>query len=246
MSQSLKVNAVIQARMTSTRLPGKSMVKLAELPTLGWTIRALKESNSLDNIVIATSTDTSDDVIAKYCELNSVPLVRGALDDVLGRFLDAIDQYPCDAVVRVTADCPLLDPAIVNLVVGAWRSSPWLDYLSTINPRSLPRGLDVELARSSALKESSADAASYHRSHVTSFLYSNPDRFAVAGFSFESDNSDLRVTLDTHEDLNAINAIITALGNKTIPHQELIRFLREHPEVVAMNKDVTQKDLTEG
>lgn len=244
-STDLVVGAIIQARMSSHRLPGKSLRDLGGTPILDWVIRAVEASNELDKMVVATSSDASDNEIADYCQSQGIAVYRGALDDVLTRFTGALNEYSMDGVVRITADCPFLDPEIIDTVVRAWRNDPNLDYVATIFPRSLPRGLDVEIAAAAALNQANEFAVETDRSHVTSYLYREPDRFRTKGVVFRTDASDLRVTLDTDLDLALLSGVVEQLGNRIIPHRELIAFLREHPELVATNSGVRQKTIDE-
>lgn len=240
-----KVGAIIQARMSSNRLPGKSLLDLTGLPVLAWVIRAAQSASEIDQIVVATSSDSTDDAIANYCESQGVTVYRGSLDDVLDRFIGALDAYPVDAVVRLTGDCPLLDPDVIDHVVARWRYEPELDYVSTVNPRSLPRGLDVEVASAGALHIADQVAYGTDRSHVTSALYRTPGQFLTDSLTFTPDSSDLRVTLDTEQDYLLLSQVTESLGNRVIPHSELVTFLRRHPELIALNADVQQKTLDE-
>nr|WP_308252929.1 NTP transferase domain-containing protein [Pseudonocardia sp. ICBG601] len=148
----MRVNAVIQARTGSTRLPGKVLTDLGGTPVLDRVVAAARAASGVDRVVVATSTAPGDDAVAERAATIGVPVVRGSEDDVLARFVQAVDEHPCDAVVRLTADCPLLDPALVSLVAATWRSVPEQDYVATTLVRTLPRGLDVELARVDALR----------------------------------------------------------------------------------------------
>lgn len=202
-------------------------------------------AKTIDRVVVATSDDPSDDDIARLVESLDIDVYRGSLDDVLTRFVGAVDTFPVDAVARVTADCPLLDPRVIDEVVGRWREEPTLDYVSTTNPRCLPRGLDAEVASVAALRQADAEAVGTDRSHVTSYLYRAPGRFKSAGVVFQPDASDLRVTLDTEQDFDLLSKVARDLGNRIIPHEELIEYLRTTPDTVALNSNVQQKSIDE-
>ncbi len=242
----MRVNAVVQARAGSTRLPGKVLRPLAGRPVLEWVVRAARSSPGVDEVVVATSVRDVDDPVAELATSLGVPVVRGSEDDVLERFVHAVEAHPCDAVVRLTADCPLLDPALVGVVVAAWRARPRADYVATTLVRTLPRGLDVELARTDALLDVSRTAAGHDRVHVTSGLYADPERFDLTGVVVAPDASDLRVTLDTPQDAEALDALVRLLGDAPPPWREVVRALRAHPEVVAINAEVRQKTLDQG
>lgn len=242
----MRINAVVQARMGSTRLPGKVLRDLDGLPVLGWVTRALQAVRGVDEVVIATSTLSGDDAIERYAAEAGISCVRGPEEDVLTRFCMALNAYPADAVVRITADCPLLDPCLVNQVVAAWRADPTWDYVATTLVRTLPRGLDVELVSAAALRSIDEVAAGFHRQHVTSLLYTEPQGRRLLGLSIAPDASDLRVTLDTTADWDALTALVNRLGNRLLDWQEVVACLREHPEIAALNGDVQQKPISAG
>lgn len=235
------VHAVIQARMGSSRLAGKVLRPLGGTPVLSWVVGAARATPDVDGVIVATSSESGDDVIAALAGQMGVPVVRGDEHDVLGRFATALSEHPCDAVVRLTADCPLLDPALVGQVVAAWRRDPSLEYVSTTLIRTLPRGLDVELISSSALRRLDASATDYHRSHVTSGAYTDPGLFRMLGLVVQPDASDLRVTLDTPEDAALLDGLVSILGLGPHPWRLVVETLREHPELIALNALVQQK-----
>jgi spore coat polysaccharide biosynthesis protein SpsF len=242
----LRVHAVIQARMGSTRQPGKVLRDLGGRPVLDWVVRAAQASGAVDRAIVATSTDPGDDPVAERGDQLGVAVVRGSEQDVLARFVQAIDDFPCEAVVRLTADCPLLDPELIAAVVAAWRADPALDYVSTTLTRTLPRGLDVELARADALRLLAGTAKGHDRSHVTSGLYADPDRFRLKGLTVEASGADLRVTLDTAEDGAALDSLVQVLGDRPPSWREVVQVLRARPDIVALNAHVQQKALEAG
>lgn len=241
-----RVNAVIQARMGSSRLPGKVLRDLGGRPVLDWVVRAAQASGAVDRVVVATSVDPGDDPVAERAGALGADVVRGPEQDVLARFVLAVETVPCDAVVRLTADCPLLDPALIAAVVAAWREQPDLDYVSTTLQRSLPRGLDVELARADALRSLARTATGHDRVHVTSGLYADPARFRLRGLRFEPPADDLRVTLDTAEDAAALDALVALLGDQPPVWRTVVARLRSRSDIVALNAHVQQKALEAG
>jgi spore coat polysaccharide biosynthesis protein SpsF len=247
MDTSPRVVAVIQARMGSNRLPGKVLRDLGGTPVLGWVVRAAKESAGIDQIVIATSESVEDDQIADFARSQGVEVVRGSEDDVLSRFLLAVETTNADAVVRLTADCPLLDPRVISQVVSLWRHDPeLLDYVSTTQNRSLPRGLDVELATAKALRAVDARTESHHRAHVTSAIYEEGAGFRLASLQFTPGNAQYRVTLDTDEDAALLDELVPHLSSVPPSWQAVVSVLEEYPEIVSLNAHVEQKTLTEG
>lgn len=242
----MRVVVVIQARMGSTRLPGKVLADLGGLTVLEWVVRACRAATLVDEVVVATSTGAGDDAVAEAATGLGVGVVRGSEDDVLSRFVLALDEHPADAVVRITADCPFTDPALIDAVVSAWRTTPTLDYVSTVLVRTLPHGLDVELVTASALRRVDATATAHDRVHVTSGVYGAPDDFSVMGLCFAPDATDLRVTLDTPEDLRMLRAVVAARGTSVASRAEIVGLLRERPDLAALNAEVRQKSLAEG
>ena len=242
----MRVVVVIQARMGSTRLPGKVLEDLGGLPVLEWVVRACRRAELADEVVVATSGLAQDDPIADLAGGLGVPVVRGSEDDVLSRYLQAVDTHPCDAVVRITADCPFTDPALIDAVIAAWRSDPAYDYVSTVVARTLPHGLDVELVRADALRRVDRTATAHHRVHVTSGVYSAPESYDLLGLVFAPDSTDLRVTLDTPEDLAALRAVVDVLGTGVASRRQLVSLLRQRPDLVAINAAVNQKPLEAG
>ncbi|NMM34332.1 MAG: NTP transferase domain-containing protein [Phycicoccus sp.] len=245
-----RVMGVIQARSGSSRLPGKVLLPLAGRPVLEWVIRAAKEVHGLEEVIVATTTEPGDDEVENLAVRLGVRTVRGSVDDVLGRFLKAVDGLQADAIARFTSDCPLLDPEVASVVVGAWRALPSLDHVSTVSPRCLPRGLDAEIASMAALERLATHLTTpellHHRTHVTSYLYTHPQDFAVLGVTVHPDASDLRVTLDTREDLALIEALVERLGDRPPAWREVVSSLRKDASLVSINAGVKQKHLEEG
>lgn len=240
------VAIVIQARMGSTRLPGKVLRPLSGRPVLQWVARAAHESAVADRVIVATTHHPDDDAIPPAVDSMDVEIVRGDKDDVLSRFLMALEGAPArEPVVRLTADCPLLDPAVIRACVRAFQELD-VDYLGTTIPRSLPRGLDVEVTSVEALTLAGAAASGADRTHVTSYLYRDPGRFRLAGITFTPPANDLRVTLDTPEDFVAIEAIVEALGDRSPSWEEVVALLRTRPDIVEINSTVRQKPVDEG
>ncbi len=237
----VRVNVVIQARLSSSRLPGKVLRDLGGRTVLGWAVRAAAAAPGVDAVVVATSDEPADAAVAEEAERLGAAVVRGPLDDVLGRFALALDAHPCDAVVRITADCPLHDPAVIGQVVALWRADPELHYASSVLVRTLPRGYDVELVRADALREQAAEAVGAHREHVTPGVYGAPGRYRCAGVVFAPDASDLRVTLDTAEDAALIEAVVAELGERAADRHAVTALLRSRPDLVALNAGIEQK-----
>jgi spore coat polysaccharide biosynthesis protein SpsF len=205
--------AILQARMSSSRLPGKVMAPVLGEPMIGRQIERLKRAKGIDRLVVATSTDPSDDPLADYVKTLGVGLFRGALDDVLGRFGALLAKVPqADTVIRLTADCPLADPALVDRVVKHHHEAK-ADYTSnTLGTRTYPKGLDVEVVRAEALKQANEWAhEAYDREHVTPYIYKRPDTYKLAGVARHESLADLRWTVDFPQDLEFVRAVYARL-----------------------------------
>jgi spore coat polysaccharide biosynthesis protein SpsF len=242
----MRINAVIQARTGSARLPGKVLEDLGGRPVLEWVVRAASAATQVDTVIVATSTMAGDDVVAELAGSLGVPVVRGSEDDVLSRFVAALDAHPADALVRLTADCPLLDPTLIDAVAGAWAAAPVHDYVSTVLVRCLPRGMDVELVTAGALRAVDRVAVGHDRVHVTSRLYAEPTAYRLLGLCVTPPANDLRVTLDTSEDLTLLRALVAELPDAPASWRDVVAVLRARPDLVAINSGVQQKPLAAG
>jgi spore coat polysaccharide biosynthesis protein SpsF len=242
----MRINAVIQARTGSTRLPGKVLEDLGGHPVLEWVVRAAQAATQIDTVIVATSTLAGDDVVADLADSLGVPVVRGSENDVLSRYVGALDAYPADAIVRLTADCPLLDPSLIDAVAGVWAAAPTHDYVSTLVVRCLPRGLDVELVTARALRVVDRIAVGHDRVHVTSLLYAVPMAYRLLGVCVTPPANDLRVTLDTREDLALLRALVAELPDAPRAWSDVVAVLRARPDLVAINSGVQQKPLSAG
>ena len=236
----MKTVAIVQARMGSTRLPGKVLMDLAGAPMLARVVLRLGQAKSLDGAIVATSTDVADDAIAGLCAERGWACFRGHLHDVLDRYYRAAQWAGADRVVRITADCPLIDPAIVDRVVAALAAA---DYSSNVVPvRTFPRGLDVEAFTFAALERAwreDVDPAS--REHVTPYIYRHPGMFRVMCVENDVDQSHHRWTVDRAEDLDLVRRIDGYFGRDDFTWEDVLPVLDEHPEWVAINRHVEQK-----
>lgn len=205
--------AVVQARMSSSRLPGKVLADLGGRPALALLLHRLRASRELGAIAVATSVGADDDPVAELAAREGVRVVRGPLDDVLGRYAKAIGELGATGVVRLTADCPLIDPAVVDAVVARWRSGEE-DYVANVfPPRTFPIGMDTEVVTATALLTAAAEATEpYDREHVTPFVRDRPERFPQAAVRTAPAHGELRLVLDTPEDLERLRAVVAATG----------------------------------
>jgi spore coat polysaccharide biosynthesis protein SpsF len=235
--------------MTSTRLPGKILRTLAGRPMLSHQLRRLKSCRELDEIVVATTANAADDAVASLADGEGVRWFRGDERDVLSRYVGAAREAGAEVVVRVTADCPLIDAGIVDRVVQELSGRPGgCDYASDIVRRTYPRGLDVEALFSDVLYRADRLGASpAAREHVTYFIWKErPDLFVIRSVEDGEDNSDLRWTVDTEADFAMVRAVYEGLrlGETPASYREVLAYVRAHPEISSLNAAVAQKPET--
>jgi spore coat polysaccharide biosynthesis protein SpsF len=233
---------IIQARMGSSRLPGKVLRRLGGRTVLERVVRSAQQAGVLDELVVATTVEAADDAVVAECAAIGVPCYRGPVDDVLTRFLGVLDRHESDIVLRFTADCPLLDPGLVALAHRVFVAAG-VDYLTTSIARTLPRGLDVEVVRTPVLRALDALASEHHRTHVTSYIYTHADEFDVIGLTMQPDLSHLRLTLDTEDDWKLIEAIVGHFGDEPLAIRAVAAWLAERPDLTELNAHVLQKAL---
>ncbi len=206
--------AIVQARMSSARLPGKTLADVDGEPMLALLLARLRRSRRIDRIVVATSTDAVDDPIAQLALTLGAGVSRGSREDVLGRLVGAIGDRD-GPIVRITADCPLIDPRLVDDTVARFISMGGCAYASNVQPRTFPDGLDVEVLDADALRTIARECSSLHdREHVTSAIRAQPGRFRQATLIAERDLSELRWTVDEPEDLEFVRAVVRRLATR--------------------------------
>ena len=233
--------AVLQARMSSTRLPGKVMADLAGAPMILRQIERLRRARRLDRIAVATSTDPSDDGLAEMLADHGVAVHRGPLADVLGRYAGALAALgPAEVLARLTADCPLADPEVIDATVDLLLERG-LDYAAnTPAHRTFPKGLDVEVMKASALLTAAREAKDpYEREHVTPYLYRHPETFAQDFLSQAAEEGELRWTVDRPDDLAFVREVYGALYARSpaFTSDEVRALLRGRPDLAMVGGD---------
>jgi spore coat polysaccharide biosynthesis protein SpsF len=238
--------AIIQARTGSTRLPGKILLPLLGEPLLSTVVRRVARASSIDTTVVATTTSPDDDAIVALGAREGWPVERGSEMDLLARYLGAARAHAAGRVVRITSDCPLIDPDLIDEVVAALEDAG-ADYASnTLEPRTFPRGLDVEAMTIDALEAAGReDRDPASREHATPYLYRHPDLFRLAGVRLAVDLSGHRWTVDTPEDYELIRRIYGELGRDDVPWREVLALVEAHPEWSALNRHIEQKTVPE-
>lgn len=227
--------AIVQARMSSSRLPGKTLADVEGEPLLALLLRRLARAQEIERVIVATSRDAVDDPIVPVAEAAGASVLRGSRDDVLDRFVAALGDWS-GPVARITADCPLIDPAVVDAVVALWRRTPGAVYASNLQPRVHPDGLDVEVVDAQALRDVAAETSDPSaREHVTVAVRADPTRFAAVGLAGDERLSGLRWTVDLPEDLQFVRAAARVLGPArwTASCAEILAALRADCELAA-------------
>jgi spore coat polysaccharide biosynthesis protein SpsF len=232
--------AILQARMSSTRLPGKVLADVAGAPMILRQIERLKRSRRIEGFVVATSTDASDDALAALLALDGVAVHRGPLDDVLARYAGALERYPAQVAVRLTGDCPLADPQVIDATIDLLMDND-LDYAAnTPARRTYPKGLDVEVMRAPCLLRAAREAADpYEREHVTPFLYRHPEIFAQDFISQDADEGEVRWTVDRPDDLDFVRAVYEGLypNQPAFTSDDVRAFVRARPDLARLGGD---------
>ncbi len=231
------ISAIVQARMSSSRFSGKVLQPILGQPMLARQIERIRLSATIDQVTVATSTEFADDPIASACTEMNVPCFRGSLDDVLDRFYRAAELTAADVIVRLTADCPLLDPDVIDATVRLFLSGAY-DYVSNSLVPTYPDGLDTEVFRRAALVQAHREATkASEREHVTSYIWGHPDKFRIGMLKNDRDLSAHRWTVDHPEDFELVTRVFEVLypKNPAFRTKDVLEYLSSHPEVLALN-----------
>ena len=246
----MKTVAIIQARMGSTRLPNKVLMPVLGKPLLGWMLNRVSSCKEVDEIIVATTTDSGDDAIAQYAQSVGCRLYRGSEEDVLDRYYQAACLVRSDAIVRITADCPLLDPKVLGAMIRRFAVGDF-DFLSNSEPlpSSWPDGMDVSIISFDALTMAWQKAVKpSDREHVTFYFWNNPAEFKCSRIDHKPDWSKYRITIDYPEDFELIKTIIehfcTGAGDllaiSNVSMEEIVTFLEATPDVFGLNEKYTR------
>ncbi len=234
--------AIIQARMSSTRLPGKVLLDLAGQPMLARVVERARQARAIDRVIVATTVEPEDEPIVALCRSRGWFVTRGSRDDVLDRYYQAALADGADPIVRITSDCPVIDPGVIDQVVA--QLADGVDYASNINPRrTYPRGLDVEAFTFAALSIAwREDREPTGREHVTPFLYRHPERFRIALVESERpEAASHRWSVDTPEDYELLRLIYEHFRDDDFTWLDVLDLLRQHPDWVELNRHIEQK-----
>jgi len=240
--------AIVQARMSSTRFPGKVLEDLQGAPMIIRQLERIRRATSLDQVVVATTTDPSDDPLVEILEQAHIQYMRGDLDNVLGRFIKVIDEFNPEVVIRLTADCPLTSPQVIDEVVTSFLNSD-VDYISNTMTPTYPDGLDVEVVRPDALRYVNATTQDQpEREHVTLGVYRRPEIFQIRNIVNDIDLSSLRWTVDTPEDFAFVKAVYAELfpANPEFEMSDVLDYLEKYPERSRTDQDAIRNAALQG
>jgi len=239
----MKITAIIQARMTSTRLPGKVLLEVRGRPLLHYLIENLGYSKHISEIILATTRNNEDNPIAEFAVKKGLRVYRGSEHDVLDRFYQAAVRYSSEHIMRFTADCPLVQPHIGDYLVDVYFDSG-CDYART--GQTFAEGIDCEILSGDALEKAWKEAMlKYEREHVTLYIRNRPERFNIKIIENDTDDSKYRITIDEHADFQVVEAITKNLyeqRSKYIRIEDIKRFLDSHPEIYSLNSGVLRNE----
>lgn len=244
----MRIVGIVQGRMASSRLPGKILKKISGQPMLAQVVERARQATLIDEVGVATTTDPSDDAVERFCQKRGYPVYRGSLLDVLDRFYQAAKMMHADAVVRFTADCPLLDPSLVDETIRAFMQQK-ADFAANRLPppfkRTYPIGLDTEVCSFAALERAWREATEKHdREHVLPYLYEVEGRFKVVVLNFERDYGHYRWTVDTPEDLRLVRRIFRRMaGQPGFTWLDVVALFDREPQLVQLNAGVQHKTM---
>ncbi len=239
-----RILGVLQARTSSSRLPGKVLLPLLGQPMILRQIERLKRAKRMDGLVLATSTDPSDDALAYTIAASGMPVHRGALDNVLERVIGAAAPFHPEWIVRLTGDCPLTDPQLIDSLIDDTLAAG-AEYGSTALAPTFPDGLDAEIVRFDLLRQIASEPRTQsEREHVTLAVHRNPERFKLHSVTGSPDLSDMRWTVDEPRDLAFVTAIFEALypSNPVFGTGDILRLLQQRPELAGMNGDIKRNE----
>lgn len=236
----LRPVAIVQARTGSTRLPGKALLDIGGRTMLARVVGRARQARCVDEVVVATTDAPADDAVVAECERLGVRAFRGSEQDVLSRFAGAAAAFGAGPVVRITGDCPLIDPGVLDEVVRALGGA---DFAANTLERTFPQGLDVEVASREALDRTAREAVEpFEREHVFPYVYRHPERFQLVSVTCAGDWSSQRWTVDEAADLEFVRAVYARLGDPPT-WRDVLALLEREPELAAINGGVRQKQL---
>jgi len=242
---SKNIHAIIQARMTSSRLPGKVLLEGFKKPILEHQIERLRWSKHITDVIVATTTNATDDPVIELCDKLNVKYFRGSEENVLQRVLDTMRHHNTDIIVEITGDCPLIDYQVVDEVIEYYLNNQY-DYVSNVMERTYPRGLDTQVFSKDVLeKVNSLTSHPMDREHVSIYIYKHPQTFSCSGIKLPANlaHPEYRWTLDTQDDYKFIKTVFEQLypTNPKFSYKDIYQLIQKMPELLEINKAIQQK-----
>ncbi|OQM31009.1 cytidylyltransferase domain-containing protein [Leptospira interrogans serovar Hebdomadis] len=242
----MKVGILIQARMGSTRLPGKIALPFGDTTILGFMLERLKFSKLQENVVVLTTEENIDDKTEEIAKKNGVSVFRGSTSDLIQRYLKAAKQYNLDIIVRLTGDCPLIDSKIIDSMVNFFLYNEGrVEFFTNCFQRTFARGMDVEIFTLSLLEKLDLIChLPYEREHIVPYVEENTGEFKFFEYPNERDDSKYRLTIDTIEDYETLKSCISYFSSKEFSYNDLIQMIEQNPSIIR-NQTVHHKAYTE-
>ncbi|NLT23674.1 MAG: NTP transferase domain-containing protein [Syntrophorhabdus sp.] len=238
----MKIVAIIQARMGSSRLPGKVMADIAGKPMIHHVVSRIRRAKTVDLVAVATSTHESDDILASYCTDAGIPCFRGSENDVLDRYYRAAEHFGADIIVRLSSDCPLHDPDVVDMTVRTLLEGE-ADFVSGGLETTFPDGLDAAAFPMTTLEKTWREATlRSDREHVTTYIHKNPSLFRKKSIRNTEDLSNHRWTVDEPRDLEFVRRVYALLGEKPFGMRDVLELLDRHPEITTINAGISRNE----
>ena len=240
----MRVVAIIQARMGSTRRPGKVLEKIHGEALLAHLLVRLQAVKEFDDIIIATTHHDTDDVLYEWASSNDIKCFRGSEDNVLSRFYHCASENDAQIIVRITADDPLKDPEVISHAINLLLDHSELDYVSNTIKPTYPEGIDVEVFTFEALQRAfNLAVKKSDLEHVTPYIWNNPEEFKVHNFEASLDTSYVRLTVDYEDDIEVVRRILDRfIDYPLVPYQHIVNFLSDHPEIAKINGTITRNE----
>jgi len=232
------IGCIVQARMGSTRLPGKVMLSVADNnPVIFYVIKQLKESELCDKLVVATTCLKEDDEIVEFVKNSGIAFFRGSTEDCLDRYYECAKKFGFSTIVRITCDNPLIDPTLIDDAIKLFNLEKY-DYVTNCKPRTFPQGTEVEVFSFNALQIAWNEAKKpSEREHVTPYFYNNPDKFKIFNITNYKNISNLRWTVDRKEDLDFVKAVISKIKKSPILMTDILQLLEREPDLTKINNN---------
>jgi spore coat polysaccharide biosynthesis protein SpsF len=238
----MKPVVIIQVRMSSTRLPGKVLKKLNGITVLESLLNQLNYSKLLNDKIIATTSNSEDDVIVNFCKSKEIKCFRGSQDDVLDRYYNCAKKFSINTILRITSDCPLMDPQVVDNVIDFYLKNSY-DYVNNFYKRTYPYGNDVEIFSLKVLEKVWEKATKpSEREHVTPYIYNNPDEFSLGWIENKENLSEFHWTIDRKEDLIFVQNIFKKISKRPILMKDIIDVIKDDPSLLEINKNTNPNE----